>query len=96
MVVEETSAQIIPKTPLCWLWSLIIFMFHRSLFLAVFIPHENCTPLHAGGRGVVGGAYPPCRVWGQAGPRRGFGGEAPVLSHLFVKGGVFPKKLAFW
>jgi len=33
----------------CWLWRLIIFMFHRSLFLVVFIPHEDCTPLHARG-----------------------------------------------
>jgi hypothetical protein len=33
----------------CWLWILVISIFHRSLFSAMFIPHEECTPLHAGG-----------------------------------------------
>ena len=53
----------------CWLWRLIIFMFHRSLFLVVFIPHEDCTPLHAG----WGGVCILCGVWGKAGPWWGFG-----------------------
>jgi hypothetical protein len=48
----------------CWLWSLIIFLIHRSLFSAMFIPHEDCTPLHAGG-----GFAPPVGVWGRS-PRR--------------------------
>jgi hypothetical protein len=43
----------------------VIFLFHRSLFSAMFIPHEYCTPLHAGG----------CR--GHLSPLWGFGGEAP-------------------
>jgi hypothetical protein len=33
----------------CWLWSLILFLIHRYLFSAVLIPHEDYTPLHAGG-----------------------------------------------
>jgi hypothetical protein len=34
---DEAEAQ-------CWLWSLIIFLIQRSLFSAVFIPHEDFTP----------------------------------------------------
>jgi hypothetical protein len=59
-------------------------------FSAVFIPHEDFTPqkyVHSSTRGSAEGGYPLCGVWGayppdwgvrgQAGPRRGFGGEAP-------------------
>jgi hypothetical protein len=74
----------------CWLWSLIIFLIQRSLLSAVFIPHEVFTPqkyVHSSTRGSAEGGYPLCGVrgvhppgwgvWGQAGPQRGFGGEAP-------------------
>jgi hypothetical protein len=69
----------------CWLWSLIIFLFHRSLFSAVFIPHEDFTPwknVHPSMRGGCGGrssggGLPPCRGLGQAGPSMGFKGKAP-------------------
>jgi hypothetical protein len=74
----------------CWLWSLIIFLIYRSLLSAVFIPHEVFTPqkyVHSSTRGSAEGGYPLCGVrgayppgwgvWGQAGPQRGFGGEAP-------------------
>ena len=52
--------------------------------------HEVFTPqkyVHSSTRGSTEGGYPLCRVrgayppgwgvWGQAGPQRGFGGEAP-------------------
>jgi hypothetical protein len=74
----------------CWLWSLIIFLIQRSLLSVVFIPHEVFTPqkyVHSSTRGSAEGGYPLCGVrgvhppgwgvWGQAGPQRGFGGEAP-------------------
>jgi hypothetical protein len=57
----------------CWLWSLIIFLFHRSLFSAVFIPHEDCTPLHAGG--LQGGLSPSARSGGLIPPVGGSGGK---------------------
>jgi hypothetical protein len=73
-----------------WLWSLIIFLMQRSLLSAVFIPHEVFTPqkyVHSSTRGSAEGGYPLCGVrggyppgwgvWGQEGPQRGFGGEAP-------------------
>jgi hypothetical protein len=73
----------------CWLWSLIIFPIQRSLLSAVFIPHEVFTPqkyVHSSTQGSAEGGYPLCGVrggyppdwglWGQAGPQRGFGGEA--------------------
>jgi hypothetical protein len=52
----------------CWLWSLIIFLIQRSLFLAVFIPHEDFTPwnnVHSSTRGSVEGGYP---LWALGGP----------------------------
>ena len=74
----------------CWLWSLIIFLIHRSLLSAVFIPHEVFTPqkyVHSSMQGSAEGGYPLCGVrgayplgwgvWGQAGPQRGFGGSVP-------------------
>jgi hypothetical protein len=70
------------RSYICWLWSLIIFLIQRSLLSAVFIPHEVFTPqkyLHSSTRGSAEGGYPLCGVrgvWGQAGPQRGFGGEA--------------------
>jgi hypothetical protein len=56
----------------CWLWSLIIFLIQRSLFSAVFIPHEVFTPqkyVHSSMRGSVEGGYPLCRVWGGTGAK---------------------------
>jgi hypothetical protein len=32
-----------------WLWSLIIFLIQRYFFSTIFIPHQECAPLHAGG-----------------------------------------------
>jgi len=71
----------------CWLWSLIIFLIQRSFLSAMFIPHEVFTPqkyVHSSTRGSAEGGYPLYGVrggyppgWGQAGPQRGFGGEAP-------------------
>jgi hypothetical protein len=55
-----------------WLWSLIIFLIHRSLFSVVFIPHEDFTPqknVHSSTRGSARGVTP------LRGP--GFGGKAP-------------------
>jgi hypothetical protein len=57
----------------CWLWSLIIFLIQRSLFSAMFIPHEDCTPqktVHPsmGGGGLQGGGFPPAGFGGS--PRR--------------------------
>jgi hypothetical protein len=62
----------------------------RPLLSAVSIPHEVFTPqkyVHSSTRGSAEGGYPLCGVrggdppgwgvWGQAGPQRGFGGEAP-------------------
>jgi hypothetical protein len=46
-----------------WLWSLIILMIQRSLFSAVFIPHEDFTPqtnVHSSTWGSAGG-LPPLR-----------------------------------
>jgi hypothetical protein len=46
----------------CWFWSLIIFMFHNSLFLAMFIPQEDCTPnniVHPSTRGGGEGGFVP-------------------------------------
>ena len=63
-----------------WLWSLIIFLIQRSLISILFIPHEVFTPqkyVHSSMRGSAEGGYPLCGVWGQAGPQRGFEGEAP-------------------
>jgi hypothetical protein len=45
----------------CWLWSMIIFLFHGSLLSTMFIPHEDCTPrniVHPSTQGVVGGTCP--------------------------------------
>jgi hypothetical protein len=59
----------------CWLWSLIIFLFHRSLFSAMFIPHEDCTPQNivhpstCGGGGLQGGDPPRMGVRGTSGER---------------------------
>jgi hypothetical protein len=58
----------------CWLWTLIIFLIHRSLFSVVFIPHEYCTPLHMGG---LGGISPPVGSRGKQPPLVGVQGEAP-------------------
>jgi hypothetical protein len=47
----------------CWLWSLIIFLIQRSLFSAMFIPHEEFTPqkyVHSSMRGSAEGGYPLC------------------------------------
>jgi hypothetical protein len=61
----------------------IIFMIHRSLFPAVFIPHEDFTPqknVQSSTRGSAGVVTP---LWGPGGirlgarPQWGFGGEAP-------------------
>jgi hypothetical protein len=61
----------------CWLWSLIIFLFHRYLFSAMFIPHEDFTPqnnVHPSMWGVAGGISP--RGPGEV-PRWGFGVKPP-------------------
>jgi hypothetical protein len=55
----------------CWLWSLIIFLIQRSLFSAMFIPHEDFTPqknVHSSMWGSAEGGYPLCGVRGQVGP----------------------------
>jgi hypothetical protein len=36
----EACLELAKSVVLCWLWSLIIFLIHRSLFSAMFIPHE--------------------------------------------------------
>jgi hypothetical protein len=49
----------------CWLWILIIFLIHRSLISAVFIPHEVFTPqkyVHSSTWGSAEGGYPLCGV----------------------------------
>jgi hypothetical protein len=49
--------------PICWLWSLIIFLIQRSLFSVMFIPHEDFTPqknVHSSTQGSVEGGYPLC------------------------------------
>jgi hypothetical protein len=53
----------------CWLWSLIILLIQRSLFSAMFIPHEDFTPqnnVHST-RGSEEGGCPLCGVQGKAG-----------------------------
>jgi hypothetical protein len=60
-----------------WLWSLIIFLIQRSLFSAMFIPHEDFTPqknVHSSTWGSVGG-LPPLWGRGQLGPQLGGPGE---------------------
>ena len=67
-----------------------MFLIQRSLLSTMFIPHEDFTPqkyVHSSTWGSVEGGYPLCEVWeghpldwgvwGQVGPQRGFGGEAP-------------------
>jgi hypothetical protein len=67
-----------------------VLAFSLCVGCGVFIPHEVFTPqkyVHSSTRGSAEGGYPLCRVqggyplgwgvWGQAGPQRGFGGEAP-------------------
>jgi hypothetical protein len=63
----------------CWLWSLIIFLIHRSLFSVVFIPHEDFTPqkyVHSSTWGSVEGGTPFAGSRGPVPPAGGFGGEA--------------------
>jgi hypothetical protein len=65
---------------MCWLWSLIIFLIHRSLLSVVFIPHEVFTPqkyVHSSTRGSAEGGYPLC----------GVGGPSPRLGGLGASGG---------
>jgi hypothetical protein len=62
----------------CWLWSLIIFLFHRSLFSVMFIPHEDCTPqniVHPSMWGGCRGDFPPCGVRGAHPPGWGVWGQ---------------------
>jgi hypothetical protein len=43
------------------MWNLIIFSIQRSLFSAMFIPHEDFTPknnVHSSMPGSVEGGYP--------------------------------------
>jgi hypothetical protein len=73
----------------CWLWSLIIFLIQRSLFSAMFIPHEDFTPqknVHSSTRGSVRGVT----------PLAGYGGVIPLMEGLWesrtwmgVQGRVF-------
>jgi hypothetical protein len=61
---------------ICWLWSLIIFMFHRYLFQPCLYPMKTVhlgilhIPTHGG---VAGGACPPCG--GIISMARGSGGK---------------------
>ena len=51
----------------CWLWSLIIFYIQRSLFSAMFIPHEDFTPqknVHSSTQGSAWGDCPSYEVQG--------------------------------
>jgi hypothetical protein len=53
----------------CWLWSLIIFLIQRSLFSAMFIPHEDFTPrknVHSSTRGSAGGVTPSALAGGES------------------------------
>jgi hypothetical protein len=56
-------------------------MFHRSLFSAVFIPHEYCTPRNTVHPSTWGG----CR--GGLPPLQGPGGSCPLVG---VRGTTFP------
>ena len=59
-----------------------MFLSHRSLILAVFIPREDFTPqkyVHSSTRGSAEGGYPLWGVWWQAGPQQGFEGESPEV-----------------
>jgi hypothetical protein len=60
-----------------------VFYFQPCLYPMKYLHPEVCTLFHAGEcRGGVpplrgpGGLSPGWGVWGQAGPQRGFGGEA--------------------
>jgi hypothetical protein len=56
----------------CWLWILIIFLFHRSLFSAMFIPHEDCTTqntIHPSMWGGCRGGFPPLQGPGGSFPQ---------------------------
>jgi hypothetical protein len=44
MLDSGASHNVMPKVIMCWLWSLIIFLMHRSLLSVMFIPHEVFTP----------------------------------------------------
>jgi hypothetical protein len=75
----------------CWLWSLIIFLFHRYLFSTMFIPHEYCTPhnIHTRPcRGVAGGDFPPYEVQGAHSP--GWGGPGESEPPMGFRGTMFP------
>jgi hypothetical protein len=73
----------------CWLWSLIIFLIQRSLFSAMFIPHEYFTPhknVHSSMWGIVGEVTPLVGFGGKWAHGEGLGdnvsrwefkGEAP-------------------
>ena len=62
----------------CWLWSLIIFLIHRSLFSAVFIPHEVFTPqkyVHSSMWGIAEGGTPSAGSGASIPPAGGSGGK---------------------
>jgi hypothetical protein len=53
------------------IWILIIFMFYRSLFRVVFIPHEYCKPyntVHPSTQGGLHGGFLTLRGLGESGP----------------------------
>jgi hypothetical protein len=64
-----------------WLWSLIIFLFHRSLVSAVILPHEYCIAwniVHPSCGGFAGGLAPTAGSGGIISPARGVRGKARV------------------
>jgi hypothetical protein len=58
----------------CWLWSLIIFLIQRSLF----IPH------HVGGWGGSAGGDPSLGVLGESRPPMGVRGKIPQRKNFLV------------
>jgi hypothetical protein len=70
-------------------------MIHRSLFSAVFIPHEYCTPhniVHPSTWGFYMGSFPPLQGLGGSSPQLGGPGEsrppAGVQGTMFLDGGL--------
>jgi hypothetical protein len=70
---------------------MIIFLIQRSLFLVVFIPHEEFTPqknVHSSMCRSVGGGYPPTRFEGAIPLARGPKGKRALGGGL---GDNFPR-----
>ena len=87
-LVDRNIAIVISQAKKCWLWSMFIFLIQRSLFLVVFIPHEDFTPrknVHSSTWGSAGG-LPPYGVRGgyppvmESGGKRAPGGGLGTVS----------------